>query len=351
MGIAAAAGITAVAAIGGAAISSSASKKAANKAADAATQNAEASNALQSQIYGENKALLSPYVNRGNSAGDAINALLGLGGPLAAAPAQGTQQYGPAVPATTGGTYGGGGLFGNVPVNSGFGNVIGALGGMGGQQQAANQPPYVMVGGKTYANTADAFADPNVTANQRQELMMALQMQGYQLPQTAQPAVPAASSGTGSAAAGSPYDAAFKNYLGSTGYQFQIDQGNKGINQGYAAKGALQSGAALKALQTYGQNTATGFFKDYLGLLSNQQAVGLSGAGAVAGVGTGYANSVSANNANASNAIGNAALASANGTNNAIGTAVGGIQSAANMFGSSYAPKNAMAPIPPWAEY
>jgi hypothetical protein len=327
-----AAGIGAAAGIGGGLLSASAQKKAASKAADAATQTAEMNNALQSQIYGENKALLSPYVNRGNSAGDAINALLGLGGPsVQAGPAQGTQQYGPAVPAgTTGGTYGGGGLFGNVPVNSGFGHVIGALGGL---QQGAP----VFNGGGLFGSGPGSYG-----AAQNAALAATYQQQQQQA--QAAPAGPAP--GTGSTAAGSPYDAAFKNYLGSTGYQFQIDQGNKGINQGYAAKGALQSGAALKALQTYGQNTATGFFKDYLGLLSNQQAVGLSGAGAVAGVGTGYANSVSANNNMAGGVAAQSALTAGQANANLYGGIANGIGSVANAaFGSSYTPRAALPPV------
>lgn len=77
-----------VASIGGAILGSKAQKKAANAAAQAATDNTAANNALASQIYGENKATLSPFVNTGTQASGAINALLGLGG---AAPTVGTQ--------------------------------------------------------------------------------------------------------------------------------------------------------------------------------------------------------------------------------------------------------------------
>lgn len=132
---------------------------------------------------------------------------------------------------------------------------------------------------------------------------------------------------------------AFQNYLNSTGYQFQVDQGAKAINQNYAASGSLQSGAALKALQTYGQNTATGFFKDYLGLLANQQGVGLSGASAVAGVGQNYVNSVSANNNAAGTAAQNAYLTQGNANANMWGNVAGAIGGVANAFGSSYRPR------------
>lgn len=210
------------ASIGGALLGGKSQKKAAKTAAAADLRAAEMNNALQREVYAKNEAWLSPYAERGNVAGNAMQGLLGLDG------------------------------------------------------------------------VAAGTANP-----------------------------------------------AFQNYLNSTGYQFQVDQGNKAINQGYAARGALQSGAALKALQSHGQNTATGFFKDYLGLLANQQGVGLSGASAIAGVGQGYANSVGANNVRAADSRGTAALIAGNANANmygTIGNALGNVASGA--FGSSYGGSN-----------
>ena len=68
-----------VASIGGALIGSSAQKKAANKAADVSLQTAQQNNALAQNIYNQNAQALSPFQQRGNEAGNAINALLGLG--------------------------------------------------------------------------------------------------------------------------------------------------------------------------------------------------------------------------------------------------------------------------------
>ena len=65
-----------VGAVGGALISGHAASSAANTAANAAAS----SNALQSQIYESNKGLITPYVNRGNTASDALQSFLGLGG-------------------------------------------------------------------------------------------------------------------------------------------------------------------------------------------------------------------------------------------------------------------------------
>jgi hypothetical protein len=92
---------------------------------------------------------------------------------------------------------------------------------------------------------------------------------------------------------------AFATYQGSDGYQFRVNQGLNALNVGFAAKGALNSGAAMKEIDTYGQGAASDEFGKYLGYLGNQQNIGLSGANALAGVNTNYANQVSSNNNNA----------------------------------------------------
>jgi hypothetical protein len=66
-------------AIGGAAvIGAGASIISGNAAASAAKQNAAANNALQADIYSQNKQVLSPYVQAGIPATNSIQALLGL---------------------------------------------------------------------------------------------------------------------------------------------------------------------------------------------------------------------------------------------------------------------------------
>ncbi len=75
MPVAAIAGAAAVS-IGGSLLSASSSKKAAKNAAQAQVQIADKNNALLKEIYTQNQANLSPFMTRGNQAGDAINALL-----------------------------------------------------------------------------------------------------------------------------------------------------------------------------------------------------------------------------------------------------------------------------------
>lgn len=67
--------IAAVGTVAGAAIGS----KGAKKAAQVSERQAAADRALQTQVRAENTAALSPFMQRGNVAGDTINSLLGLG--------------------------------------------------------------------------------------------------------------------------------------------------------------------------------------------------------------------------------------------------------------------------------
>lgn len=112
---------------------------------------------------------------------------------------------------------------------------------------------------------------------------------------------------------------AFTNYLNSTGYQFQLDQGTKALTGSAAARGILNSGATAKALNKYGQGLASTTFNNYLDQLGgldtsqgNTAARGVTAAQIVGQAGT--------------TGGGNAAVATQNGGNamgDAIGTAAG----------------------------
>ncbi len=74
---------------------------------------------------------------------------------------------------------------------------------------------------------------------------------------------------------------AFQNYLNSTGYQFQLGQGDAAITDSASSRGILNSGDTAKALTRYGQNLASGSFTNYLGQIAGlnglQQATANSG--------------------------------------------------------------------------
>lgn len=271
----AAAGIVAAGTIGGAVLGGSAQKKAASSAAASGQQATQAqlqlgreSMALNKDIYNSNYNLLSPFVSRGNVAGESINALLGL----PTAPAMTS-------PLSTSGVQ-------TNPVVSRTPLAREDLGYSGPLQDSQRNPAYRLA--RVLTGTAHPQQDAPV-------------------------ATPAPTPTTTPATNALSPQQAFQNFANSAGMQFQLQQGENAINNGYAARGQLQSGAALKALQDYGQQTAlNNYFMPYMGLLGGQQSVGAGAASSVAGVGQNFGNTAAAINGQMGGAIQNGADATAN---------------------------------------
>ncbi|MGH7022111.1 MAG: hypothetical protein ACREEB_00820 [Caulobacteraceae bacterium] len=145
-------------------------------------------------------------------------------------------------------------------------------------------------------------------------------------------------------------DAAFQNYLNSTGYEFNLNEGLDSVAQTKAASGLLASGSLAKALDAYGTGLADQYGQQYVGDLQNEVGTGAGAANALAGEGQAYAGAVSANNNNAATASANAGYAAAKSVNgvlnaglNAYGLSQGGTSflGGGASAGSSY---NAFAP-------
>ena len=79
--------------------------------------------------------------------------------------------------------------------------------------------------------------------------------------------------------------AAFNNYKNSTGYQFQLDQGNQAVTDSAASKGLLDSGATGKSLEAYGQNLGNTTFNNYLDQLRGLSNSGTTAAGVIGSAG------------------------------------------------------------------
>jgi hypothetical protein len=133
---------------------------------------------------------------------------------------------------------------------------------------------------------------------------------------------------------------AFQNYLGSTNYNFLLNQGLQG--QAFANAPNLNSGATSKALGNYAQGMAGNALQGYEGLLQNQEQIGTGAASALGQIGT----NVVGQQAQARNLGAGAAGTSALYGANAIGSALSGVGNAfasssfANPFASSGAPGN-----------
>jgi hypothetical protein len=70
------------------------------------------------------------------------------------------------------------------------------------------------------------------------------------------------------------YDAAMAGFHTSPSYQWQLEQGLRGIDAGAAANGILNSGATLKAEQTFGTGLADKEFTDYYNRLFDLSKLG-----------------------------------------------------------------------------
>lgn len=328
-------GIAAAGTIGGAVLSSHAQNKAANQANAAQQEATQAqlqlgreSMALNRDIYNSNYGTLSPFVSRGNVAGDAINALLGL----PAAPAMQSPLAGnTGTPGTNPGVHTA--TTAQAPAHQ-YGGFVGALqqGALraAGRMTGGEQPgragdsgifgagDHIQVGGgfPSSIHTPTPVGTPTPVSG------------GTPAPTT--PATPAVTPQTATSA--------LDNFANSAGMQFQLQQGTNALNNMYAAHGLLQSGAAMKGINDYAQQTAlNNYFMPYMGLLGGQQSVGAGAASSIAGVGQNFGNAAAAINGQMGNALqggadaaGNAALL--RGQNNAnmygsIGSALGGLAS------------------------
>lgn len=126
---------------------------------------------------------------------------------------------------------------------------------------------------------------------------------------------------------------AFDTFRGSTGYQFQLDQGLKAVNSNAYARGMGDSGATLKALQTRGQGIADSSANNYIAQLTGLQNTGVGAASSLAGVGTNFVNQVTQNNQAQATASGNAALVNGQNLSGAVQNL---LNAGAYAYGSSY---------------
>lgn len=126
---------------------------------------------------------------------------------------------------------------------------------------------------------------------------------------------------------------AFDTYKGSTGYTTRLAEGLSATNNTAFAGGVGQSGAALKALQRYGQDYASNEFGNYVGQLGGVATLGANARGLVAGVGNNATNSFVNSSQNALQA-GNQARAQ--GTGSVQSGIQGLVNSGLYALGSSY---------------
>lgn len=281
-----------------------ATKKATDKAADTSLQTAQMNNALALNIYNQNRSALAPFMQRGNAAGDQLNAMLGLGGGFSNGAA--TAQIAPA------NDY-------QAPNPNGYPTQV----------PAGWQPSYA---GEQHFTQEPAY---------RSSLGQAMVYDEGQMPgatylpgaPSGNPAAPGMPQPTNALAPAQNAANPFGQYIANSDFAFKFGEGSNAINHGLASAGSINSGAAQKAMERYRQNLQAGYRNEYMGYLGQQQGVGLSGASALAGVGQNYAGMVGANNQNAGDNAANAALMRGAANSNMFNGIAGNL---GNALGSSY---------------
>jgi hypothetical protein len=276
--------------LGGAAIASSSQSKATKAATTAAGDN----NALQAQIFQQQRADLAPWRASGAQALTEINRRLGLGATSqgqGVAPIMGQSQVG--MNQLT---------YQNDYANPAFYDGLNQQMMMAGERDPMQ---YDQVSASYGPGSAiDTAAIPYQTTQ--------YQYQAPQAPQTtpqatAQPSNP------------SDPQNRYGGFYASPGYQFRMDEGTRGINANRAASGMLQSGDTLKALTRFGQDYASNEYNTQLNQLFSVAGLGQTATGQQNALASNYGANVSANNQNAANALSSSYANQGNIWQNALG--------------------------------
>lgn len=134
------------------------------------------------------------------------------------------------------------------------------------------------------------------------------------------------------------------DFQADPGYQFRLEQGQKGIESSAAARGGLLSGAAAKALTKYNQGFASNEYQNAYNRFNNDQSTLFNRLASLSGVGQTSTNAVQQAGQNYASGAGNAlqyggaARASgytgaANAISGGLGSVSGGLIGYGNMTG------------------
>lgn len=121
------------------------------------------------------------------------------------------------------------------------------------------------------------------------------------------------------------------------GYQFQMQQGTQAVQRNLAAQGLLQSGAAGKALEQYGQGLASNYATQYVNGLQSLAGLGQTSAANTGALGANAANQIGANQIYAGNAQASSYAAQGNAINSGLSGLVGAYGMYQQRAGNPYA--------------
>lgn len=287
----------------GAVVGGVASYKGSQKAADAETGAAGQANATQLAMYDQSRKDATPYRETGYQALNSLAQGMGLQGYQAGVTQPLSYEDWAKLNATPGQE-----IPGQTTADKLKPGAIGILTGMGA---GAGNIAEELFGGTPHQGQRDANA-ANDAANQAnyQDYVTNFKTQA-----------PAA----GGTDPGYFHDFTLADFNKDPGYEFRRQEGQRGVETSAAARGGLLSGGALKGIDQYNQNYATGEYSNAYNRFSNDRTQrfnrlsSLAGTGQTAVTNTGNLGQQTANNiSNNTLEAGNARAASSIATGNAI---------------------------------
>ena len=320
----------------------SAQSRAARSAQTAQTDAANQQLALQQQIYQDSRGLQQPYYQAGMQGMFGANGVMDLmgmgsvGGGAAqqAVPSQNafaqyaSGSYG-AQPMSGGGFNGQAYLDANPDVAQYYRSNPRAMRQFGGDVNRAAQYHYDTFGRSEGRQTGQP--DPQA---QPMQPMQPIQPMQPTLPMGGQ-AKPEVNGGVRSVSPdGQPVDPRTQSLRNTPGYQFQLDEARRGIENSFGARGKLLSGGALTALSDRQQGLADSTYQTALQNAFNVANYGQNAAANMGAAGQNYATGAG----NAFGNIGNAAAQGAYGRADAFNAGAQGVSNAVSgglgMYGS-----------------
>jgi hypothetical protein len=350
-------GIAAAGSLGGAALASSAAGKAAdtqagaaNHAADLQYQAEQQALQFQNKVWNQQQSNQAPWLQSGAGALSTLDQLMGLNAPN--------------IPANYGQPQGTGGTTGAAPNPfPGQGGQTGAPafpGGPvhGGPDNSTLKSNYVRavngtdlnLGGGPTSGAPNSGAPP-LGAPVHGTAMPATGNR-QQAPGTAAPGTTAPGIGTGQLQPFAPWTQQFQAPTAdqarqTPGYQFQLDQGTKAVQNSAAARGDLLSGNTLADLTQFGQgladttynqtyDRALGQYQQKYNIYENNQANQFNRLASLAGMGQTSVGQLNSAGSSAAGQFGNTVLGSANAIgqnmNNAAAATASGYVGGANAW-------------------
>ena len=269
--------------IGAAVIGGAASIFGANQASNAMQRSAREANQLNQQVYNQNRADLAPYRNAGEASLNAVNRLNGIPMDTSYQPSRTYSEIGKAT---------------EYDVVSAFQEFL-------GRAPTKKERKYY-----SKRQRADQLYNDVVRPG-----IERLTQEQAAAPQTTSPEGPV-----------NPNDPEnrYGGFYASPSYNFVMDEGLRGQDRNYAARGLMNSGARARAGTRYAADVASGEFGNYYNRLAGVATQGQNAA----------TNTVNANNAynnNAANNINNQGMARASGYLGTTGAISSGIN---NVLGS-----------------